>query len=285
MPEPQVTAGFSLREEVSAAAKQWALAVVFVWGIFLAIGWIWDADNGVFWGCLMLFGVLGPLMLLFSSTRAIMRKRRCFLEGFAVGRYIPMFVHRAGLGLPTKNNIDYVVALTSAKELIFYQCEASLCESAKEGFFEDLKKELVRIPLGAIEDVVVFSPEVDTSNRMTDQISEFIVNQTLGRLLHTSSKTVYFDAFLVIVLAGTPKQHIVFGIPNKLSGAPIFDTLLEFMPEAIANPFEILGTTMEGVEALSVEEADPAAIKNAKRVAVEVLVARARSRELARKAA
>jgi hypothetical protein len=283
VPTPgEIGPNFQLGKEALAATKNIALGVAVVWGIFLPIAFIWNPDSNVFWVCFVLFGILGPVGMTISSTFALIRKRRYFVEGVDTSRYIPMFVHRAGLQLLSEKDTDYILALASMEELIFCCCEGSLCKQRKKDFFEDIKKEVARIPIRDVEDVFVISPEINESERMSTQVSEFLVNYALGALLHRSQKTMFFDAFIVVVLAGQSKQYLIFGIPNKISGAPIFDTLLKFLPEEVTNPIEMIGTAAEGVEALTVEKDDPMAIKNAKRVAFEVLAAKETSRVRAR---
>lgn len=269
---------FQPGKEVLEAAKTVFFGIVAVWGIFLAIHFIGGADGDAFWGAFMLFGVLGPVFTVFLSIRALIRKRKYFRQGVDIGHYIPMFVHRAGLPLPSKKEATYIVVLESMEELIFFRCEASLCKRRSENFFDDLKSEAARIPIRDIEGVFVIPPEIDEKERMSTQVSEFLVNQTLGRLLHASSHTMFFDAFIVVVLAGPSKRHLVFGVPNKFAGAPIFSTLLHFAPEEVATTFEVLGTASEAVEALTVEADDPQAIKNAKHIAIEILGVQARLR-------
>ena len=269
---------FQPGKEVLGAAKTAVLGTVAIWGIFLAIHFIGGADSDAFWGAFMLFGVLGPLSAVFFSTRALIRKRKYFRQGVDIGHYIPMFVHRTGFSSLSEKGTTYIVILESMEELIFFSCEASLCKRRSEDFFDDLQKEVARIPIRDIEDVFVIPAEIDEKKRMSTQVSEFLVNQTLGRLLHRSTHTMFFDAFIVVVLAGPSKRHLVFGVPNKFSGAPIFSTLLHFAPQEVATTFEVLGTGSEAVEALTVETDDPQAIKNAKQIAIEILGIQARLR-------
>ena len=167
---------FQPGKEVLGAAKTVVLGTVAIWGIFLAIHFIGGADGDAFWGAFALFGVLGPVFTVFLSTRALIRKRKYFRQGVDIGHYIPMFVHRTGLPLPSEKEVTYIVVLESMEKLIFFRCEALLCKRRSEDFFDDLKSEVARIPIRDIEGVFVIPPEIDEKKRMSTQVSEFLVN-------------------------------------------------------------------------------------------------------------
>lgn len=251
-------------------------AVIIIWVIFFAIHFIFGADSEGFWGAFVVFGIIGPVVSLFTSARTITRKDKYSQQGIDIGHYIPMFVHHSGLESLSGKESTYIAVLKSKEELIFFGCESWLCKKRSEDFFDDLKSEVERIRIRDIESVFVIPADIDVNDRTSTEVSEFIVNHTLGALLGRSKHTVFYDAFIVVVVSRPSKRNLIFAVPNKIAGSPVLSTLLHFVPEEVSKTFEALDTTSEAVEALTVEADDPEAVKSAKKVAVELLGVKAR---------
>ena len=267
---------FELGKEAAGSAKNIGLGIVVVWVTFFAIHFIFGADSDGFWGAFVLFGIITPIFMLFTSTRTLTRKQIYSKRGIDVSSYIPMFVHRSGLPSLDEKETTYVAALQSSSELIFFRCESWLCKKSSDEFFDDIKGEITRIRIRDIESVFVIPADIDVNDRTSTEVSEFLVNQTVGRLLHKSLHTMFYDALIVIETSNSSKPLLVFAVPNKIAGVPVLSNLLHFVPEEVSKTFEVLDTTFEAVEALTVEADDPEAVKSAKKVAVKILGVKAR---------
>lgn len=267
---------FQPGKEAAGTAAKTVTATIIIWVIFFAIHFIFRADSDGFWIAFVVFGIIGPVFRLFTTARTVTRKDKYSQQGVDIGHYIPMFVHRSGLPSLSEKESTYIAALKSKDELIFFSCESWLCKKRSEDFFDDLKSEVARIRIRDIESVFVIPADIDVNDRTSTEVSEFIVNTTLGALLHRSLHSVFYDAFIVVVVSRPSRQHLVFAVPNKIAGAPILSTLLHFVPEEVSKTFEVLDTTSEAIEALTVEADDPEAVKSAKKVAVELLGVKAK---------
>jgi hypothetical protein len=252
------------------------ICTAIVWALFFGIHFIFGADSDGFWGAFVMLGILGPIYVAFTSVRTSVRKTTLSDQGVDTGQYIPMFVHHSGLPKLADKQGTYVAALKSKDELVFFSCESWVCKKRSEDFLNDFKSEVARIRIRDIESVFAIPAESDVSDRSSTEISEFIVNNTLGSLLGRKRHTTFYDAFIVIVVSRPSRQHLVFAVPSKIAGAPILSTFLHFVPEEVSKTFEALDTTNEAIEALTVEAEDPEAVKSAKKVAVEILGLKAR---------
>ena len=238
------------------------------------------------WGmCGLGFGIFLTVVSFFA-TYSTAKKRHHYLSSGVKNFYIPLFEYEHGLDPKARPGIgDHSIALVSDTEFIFCYCEPKLCRKYPVAdFWDDVNKEFARIHKKQFRGAFVIAPNQDELREAKVQafIKNTAFNQTIGKVIGRKMKTTFVDAqIFVLYESGGQTKAATFNITGKTGGVGTMDFLEMAKPDAelfgksVADFFDNLFLAEEvrslGWELFEIHDTDTAAVKSAKRVALELI--------------
>ena len=251
---------------------------VAAWGLFTAwcVRFCWTRGHPV----AAVFSVFVPYLSLpyvlvaGSSTRpggALQNPR-----GAHGGRWVPTYVdlgYRDSTGVPIMN---HSFAVATPTDLHFYRCRSELYEAERSSdpfLYEE--RYIGRLPIASIRQVCVVPIAADAVAELRRRgiWKDLVFNQTVGRLLNVSDKSVTMAA-LVVLDVGDPSRAVLFGVPHSADCIGDSGFVGNLLPESASTALEIGGLVRNY---LRCDQPDACAVINAEGVASGLLALMRRS--------
>ena len=221
--------------------------------------------------------VIGWILLCLVMEAGDKRKNQRMLkrlrdEGVDLGRYIPTFKYLRGVDhVPSGFNADHTVLLSGERNFIVCSVKPDLLkgEGPKDEFWKFIEKDFCKIPKNEILRVIPWIRSAEEVEADKSPLTDLLVNQTIGRVLGVSTKTVPFVAFILIQTGATPAESIVFGVPEGEIGTKTeFDFLGLVLPDGVSKWVDYGSGALD---LLGIDASASPAVNNVKRTVREIV--------------
>ncbi|MBZ2188147.1 hypothetical protein K8B33_03510 [Alcanivorax sp. JB21] len=213
-------------------------SIVFVWALLLVVGFFLGFDHGLWLTGALLFGVLGPLMVLFGGLRTTLRRWRWRDYGFSQ-ICLPLMYYRgterldaSGQALLNRRgepvlakkppeNLRHAccVALLSPATIVLCRADKQVCEGPIKGIpWNDLNAVLAEVPLTDLRgiDLTLFDAE---------EIRQAQAADLSGRTFFTAMLSLTWS------IQGGEQRRAVFGFSRDQGKAPVREAITQLLSE------------------------------------------------------
>ncbi len=250
------------------------VSALTVWLTVLAVRYCWVRGHRVAAVLSVIFPYLTvPYVWILGDSQGKLR-RDAVARGVDLSHWVPTYVDMGNRDSDGDVVMNYSFAVATPTHVLFYECERGLyAERGVRDPFPHARRYIGKIAKDSVTNISVtpLNPDAVKSLRRSAFWKNLAFNQTIGRVLPASNKTVVMSALVVAEMvkrADAAASHVIFGIPHTGDTSGSAGWIGDLLPDHLETLFDI---GKLGVEYANCGERDARAAINALAVASGLL--------------